>query len=841
MAYPVTLNGRTYTLADFSGQNYVSGFPDALEDFVTEAGQTVTDAEAAQTAAETAQTGAEAAQTAAEAAQTAAEAAQEAIDGLYLGAQASNPTVDLNGDPLTAGDWYFNTTDNNSRVYDGSAWNIIDPDLSGDASPTLGGDLDGSGFNISGVGDLTITGDLTVDTNTLVVDSTNNRVGIGTSPSNTLRVSADVASGDLVYFNNENAVASDVLRLNTLGAGSGTKVLDCQVSGVSKFIVNGLGDVGIGTTAPDSYRLNVETDGFRGARIGTTGTSVAFNIGTETDEATLTYIDDGERLAIKTPGRMIFTTGSGASAERYSFVQQDGAYEALRIDASGRVGIGDSTPDAGLKVVNNSGAVIATSDIARQTYTSIGNLQVSTAGSGGILIHSESTTADGAITFGDGTFAGRISYEHDNDALTFTTATSERVRIDDDGHVGIGLINPTYTLSLDSKEQSSGTYIALESAQTNFLSAEWGGLLVSSYDVSGAGAGVKGSIRATSPGSNGSSVGWEFNVGSSAGNDRTAMTITSDGNVGINTDAPTALLDLRKDGNMSVALDGGGSGVQSIRFRNDGVTNARIASESANENLLFYTESGADLRMIIDRNGHVGIGETNPNAPLHVKSNDSGATLQLDADTSAGNFGTIALRQENGTTENGKIVWNNSAVKIRANTGAALTFDTNGQNERGRFDSGGNFLVGKTSAGFANAGCRIQQTGDVRISKTGAAADTMIGFYKNGSATAVGTITSTSTGTSYNETSDERLKENIVDAPAGNIDAIRVRSFDWKVNGEHRKYGFIAQELEAVAPYAVTTGEGPNDTWGVDYSKLVPLLVKEIQQLRARVATLETK
>jgi len=38
MAFPVTLNGRTYTLADFQGLNYVEGFPDALEDFVTQAG-----------------------------------------------------------------------------------------------------------------------------------------------------------------------------------------------------------------------------------------------------------------------------------------------------------------------------------------------------------------------------------------------------------------------------------------------------------------------------------------------------------------------------------------------------------------------------------------------------------------------------------------------------------------------------------------------------------------------------------------------------------------------------------------------------------------------------------
>src|SRR6056297_747793 len=38
MAFPVTINGRTYTLDDFEGTNYVDGFPDALEDFVTQAG-----------------------------------------------------------------------------------------------------------------------------------------------------------------------------------------------------------------------------------------------------------------------------------------------------------------------------------------------------------------------------------------------------------------------------------------------------------------------------------------------------------------------------------------------------------------------------------------------------------------------------------------------------------------------------------------------------------------------------------------------------------------------------------------------------------------------------------
>jgi len=93
----------------------------------------------------------------------------------------------------------------------------------------------------------------------------------------------------------------------------------------------------------------------------------------------------------------------------------------------------------------------------------------------------------------------------------------------------------------------------------------------------------------------------------------------------------------------------------------------------------------------------------------------------------------------------------------------------------------------------------------------------------------------------FNTTSDERAKEHIVDAPSASddIDAIQVRSFDWKADGEHQKYGMIAQELQTVAPEAVSVPEDSEEMMGVDYSKLVPMLIKEIQSLRNRVAQLE--
>ena len=109
------------------------------------------------------------------------------------------------------------------------------------------------------------------------------------------------------------------------------------------------------------------------------------------------------------------------------------------------------------------------------------------------------------------------------------------------------------------------------------------------------------------------------------------------------------------------------------------------------------------------------------------------------------------------------------------------------------------------------------------------------------SGTTVGSISVTTSATAYNTSSDQRLKENIADADdAGSkVDAIQVRQFDWKADGSHQDYGMVAQELMTVAPEAVTQSENPEDMMGVDYSKLVPMLIKEIQSLRNRVATLE--
>jgi hypothetical protein len=169
--------------------------------------------------AATSATNAASSATSAASAQTAAEAARDAIQQFYLGAQASNPTVDGNGDPVTAGDWYFNTGDNTTRIYDGSAWNTISPDLVGDTTPQLGGNLDVNGNSIvstsngninitpNGTGNVSL-GNFTFDADQTVGSGQDNYLLTYDHASTSISLEAAPAGG-AGYFQGENGATGD--------------------------------------------------------------------------------------------------------------------------------------------------------------------------------------------------------------------------------------------------------------------------------------------------------------------------------------------------------------------------------------------------------------------------------------------------------------------------------------------------------------------------------------------------------------------------------------------------------------------------------------------------------
>lgn len=260
----------------------------------------------------------------------------------------------------------------------------------------------------------------------------------------------------------------------------------------------------------------------------------------------------------------------------------------------------------------------------------------------------------------------------------------------------------------------------------------------------------------------------------------------------------------------------------------------------ANNDISFYEDTGTTAKFFWDASAEsLGIGTTSPARQLTMS-----ATTPIFQMTTP----TLGTASDNGF-EMYYLADANLVLNNREN--GYTSFFTNA-NERMRIDSSGNLLVGKTAPSFgnstANDGFLVHPNGSFHSQTDGVVnlafnrrttEGGVIVFYYNTSL--VGSVSVTASATSYNTSSDERLKENITDAnDAGDkIDAIKVRQYDWKVDGSHQDYGMVAQELMTVAPEAVHQPENPDDMMGVDYSKLVPMMLKEIQSLRARVAQLE--
>ncbi len=105
----------------------------------------------------------------------------------------------------------------------------------------------------------------------------------------------------------------------------------------------------------------------------------------------------------------------------------------------------------------------------------------------------------------------------------------------------------------------------------------------------------------------------------------------------------------------------------------------------------------------------------------------------------------------------------------------------------------------------------------------------------------IGSISVTTTATAYNTSSDYRLKHDVegFDGSGPLIDALRPVTFKWNVD-DSSDVGFIAHEVQAVFPQAISGEKDGDEMQGGDWSKLVPILVAELKAVRARLAALES-
>ena len=206
------------------------------------------------TQADNAKTAAETAKTAAETAKTAAEAALDSFDDRYLGAKASNPTVDNDGNALIDGALYFNTTDNIMKVYDLGNTTWLDVNISGSnltnvnavaAAITNVNNVAGSIANVNAVG-----GGI-ANVNTVAAEINNNKLQTVANNINAVVTAADdlneaTSEIDTVAnsITNVNLVGNNISNINALGqvlAGQTTFTITVQnVGGSNYFFVDGV-------------------------------------------------------------------------------------------------------------------------------------------------------------------------------------------------------------------------------------------------------------------------------------------------------------------------------------------------------------------------------------------------------------------------------------------------------------------------------------------------------------------------------------------------------------------------------------------------------------------------
>ena len=324
----------------------------------------------------------------------------------------------------------------------------------------------------------------------------------------------------------------------------------------------------------------------------------------------------------------------------------------------------------------------------------------------------------------------------------------------------------------------------------------------------------------------------------------TSLYTASGINVGFGASSPAVRLETKIAANGVPATSGTTQTNGAFRVSSSGTSGILDFGPNGSSPWIQATDS-TDLsqkyNLLLNPNGgNVGIGTSSPTQKLSVKAGNGN---QAVFDNNGERY-TQVNWSNNGTLKGA--IWadnTNSLFEIYGNTGIGLSFYTNAV-ERARIDSSGNLLVGTTS-GITNGGFSFEPNYNgsgisaafFGHSSGGGNGNQYCVFAYNG--TFIGSITqSGTTAVLYNVTSDQRLKENIVDADSASalIDSLQVRQYNWKSDGSHQRYGFVAQELVTVAPEAVYQPTDTEDMMAVDYSKLVPMLVKEIQSLRQRLS-----
>jgi hypothetical protein len=283
---------------------------------------------------------------------------------------------------------------------------------------------------------------------------------------------------------------------------------------------------------------------------------------------------------------------------------------------------------------------------------------------------------------------------------------------------------------------------------------------------------------------------------------------------------------------------------------------AFIASSRIGTSATTYTYSATGARI----QGDFSNGTLASRTAFQDKTTNNGSVVYALPNGTATTSGFTAFNNSDPTNagylEIAATATSTSMTSARTGSGSALPlllYVGTGGPEVARFLTGGQYCVGTTTANLAG------QAGHVAIRNVAAATYTICTdapsnagtFYHQSFGAAgslAGAITGTASTVAYGTTSDYRLKENIqpMTGALAKVQALNPVTYRWKATGEQGQ-GFVAHELQAVIPSAVTGAKDAVDAEGnplyqnADASFVVATLVAAVQELTARVAALEAK